>query len=88
MTTPTTASSALGLYSYGGRPPGAPRIGIPDESVVPTVSWHVQGMFFGTAHLRLLQRRINLDRYRPAYRAGFLSCGWTGDWRSTTLPFH
>ena len=64
------------------------RIGIPDESVAHTVSWHVQGMFFETAHLRLLKRRINLDHYRPVYRAGFLPCGWTGDWRSTTLQFH
>jgi hypothetical protein len=64
------------------------RIGIDGDSVAHTVSWHVQGMFFELAYPRLLKRRINLDRYRPVYQAGFLPCGWTGDWRSTTLQFY
>lgn len=64
------------------------RVGIDDESVLHTVSWHVQGMFFETEYTRSLKRRINLDGYRPVYEAGFLPCGWTGDWRSSTLQFH
>lgn len=64
------------------------QLGVDAESVVDAVAWHVQGMFFETEYAPWLKRKINLDRYLPVYEAGFLPCGWTGDWRSSTLLFY